>query len=54
MQDEPVLGPELNAPQVTPTLYLSVVGFIRDLVFEVPYAVLSAHGGGRPYGWVVA
>jgi uncharacterized protein YhbP (UPF0306 family) len=54
MQEEPLLGPEFDAPQATESFDPSVVACIQDLVAEEPFAVLCTQGEGQPYGSVVA
>jgi uncharacterized protein YhbP (UPF0306 family) len=54
MQDEPVLGPKLDVPQVTESAEGTVAECIRALVAEEPFAVLCTQGEGQPYGSVVA
>ena len=54
MQDEPVLGPELDVSLVTESADGTVAECIHDLVTQEPFAVLCTQGEGQPYGSVVA
>jgi len=53
MLDEPVLGPELDAPFLTPAEEPAVLESIRALVHHEPFAVLCTQAGGQPYGSLV-
>ena len=54
MQDEPVLGPEFDAPLGEQLPEQSVMACIASLVEGELFAVLCTQGGGQPYGSVVA
>jgi nitroimidazol reductase NimA-like FMN-containing flavoprotein (pyridoxamine 5'-phosphate oxidase superfamily) len=54
MQDEPVLGPEFDAPLAEESSDRTVAECIQALVSEEPFAVLCTQGEGQPYGSVVA
>jgi nitroimidazol reductase NimA-like FMN-containing flavoprotein (pyridoxamine 5'-phosphate oxidase superfamily) len=54
MQDEPVLGPEFDAPLAKESSDRTVAECVYALVAEEPFAVLCTQGGGQPYGSVVA
>jgi nitroimidazol reductase NimA-like FMN-containing flavoprotein (pyridoxamine 5'-phosphate oxidase superfamily) len=54
MQEEPVLGLEVDAPLGEERSDRAVAECIQALVAEEPFAVLCTQGGGQPYGSVVA
>jgi uncharacterized protein YhbP (UPF0306 family) len=54
MQEEPVLGPEFNAPLVKESSTPTVAECIHALIVDQPFAVLCTQGEGQPYGSVVA
>jgi nitroimidazol reductase NimA-like FMN-containing flavoprotein (pyridoxamine 5'-phosphate oxidase superfamily) len=53
MLDEPVLGPEFEAPFLVPADEPAVLESIQALVHHEPFAVLCTQGGGQPYGSLV-
>ena len=54
MHDEPVLGPDFDAPRIQGAADGNVADQIVGLVTEEPFAVLCTQGDGQPYGSVVA
>ena len=54
MLDEPVLGPEFDAPFSTPAEEPAVLESIQALVHHEPFAVLCTQADSQPYGSLVA
>ena len=54
MQDEPVFGPEFDAPLAQEASDRTAAECIHGLVEEERFAVLCTQGEGQPYGSVVA
>jgi nitroimidazol reductase NimA-like FMN-containing flavoprotein (pyridoxamine 5'-phosphate oxidase superfamily) len=54
MHDEPMLGPDFDAPRIQELADSGVAEQITGLVTEEPFAVLCTQGDGQPYGSVVA
>jgi len=53
MLDEPILGPEVDAPFLVPAEEPAVLESIQALVHHEPFAVLCTQAGGQPYGSLV-
>ena len=52
--DEPVLGPQFDAPLAQESSKSDTAQSIHDLISEQPFAVLCTQAEGQPYGSVVA